>query len=239
MALMKTPNKAKKIVSLDELKEYFYESFVEGYKHLGWVIDQKKEKFKNVNLPVVSATGLETWARGFEKKIKNGFEKDLKMLDKNISENINFELFSKWIYYDQNLYIKYGFEELMIATSVTVLDNFKLENDPRVTKVGKILRKTSLDELPQLINIIRGDLSIIGPRPIVEEELEKYKNNKNKFLSITPGLTGYWAANGRSCTTYEQRMSMELFYIDNFSWKLDMKIFIKTIFAVLKKEGAV
>ena len=117
--------------------------------------------------------------------------------------------------------------------------NFKLENDPRVTKVGKILRKTSLDELPQLINIIRGDLSIIGPRPIVEEELEKYKNNKNKFLSITPGLTGYWAANGRSCTTYEQRMSMELFYIDNFSWKLDMKIFIKTIFAVLKKEGAV
>ena len=129
MALMKTPNKAKKIVSLDELKEYFYESFVEGYKHLGWVIDQKKEKFKNVNLPVVSATGLETWARGFEKKIKNGFEKDLKMFDKNISENINFELFSKWIYYDQNLYIKYGFEELMIATSLTVLDNFKLEND--------------------------------------------------------------------------------------------------------------
>lgn len=117
--------------------------------------------------------------------------------------------------------------------------NFKLENDPRITRIGKFLRKTSLDELPQLINIIKGDLSIIGPRPVVESELEKYQNNKNKFLSLTPGLTGYWAANGRSSTTYEQRMSMELFYIDNFSWKLDLKIFFKTILSVLKKEGAV
>ena len=71
-------------------------------------------------------------------------------------------------------------------------ENFKLENDPRVTKIGRILRKTSLDELPQLINIIKGDISIIGPRPVVEEELEKYGINKNKFLSVTPGLTGYW-----------------------------------------------
>ena len=71
-------------------------------------------------------------------------------------------------------------------------ENFKLENDPRVTKIGKVLRKTSLDELPQLINIIKGDISIIGPRPVVEEELEKYGINKNKFLSVTPGLTGYW-----------------------------------------------
>ena len=117
--------------------------------------------------------------------------------------------------------------------------NFKLENDPRITKMGKILRKTSLDELPQLINIIRGELSLIGPRPIVSRELEKYENNKNKFLSITPGLTGYWAANGRSNTTYEQRMIMELYYIDNISWKLDVKIFFRTILSVLKKEGAV
>ena len=116
--------------------------------------------------------------------------------------------------------------------------NFKLEHDPRVTKFGKLLRKTSLDELPQLINIIRGDLSIIGPRPVIEPELEKYENNKRKFLSITPGLTGYWAANGRSNTTYEQRMIMELYYIDNISWKLDLKIFFKTILSVLKKEGA-
>ena len=117
-------------------------------------------------------------------------------------------------------------------------ENFKLENDPRITKMGKFLRKTSLDELPQLINIIRGELSLIGPRPIVSRELEKYENNKRKFLSVTPGLTGYWAANGRSNISYEQRMIMELYYIDNISWKLDLKIFFKTILSVLKKEGA-
>lgn len=118
-------------------------------------------------------------------------------------------------------------------------ENYKLTNDPRITKVGKFLRKTSLDELPQLINIINGDLSIIGPRPLVADELEKYGVNKDKFLSVTPGLTGYWAANGRSNTTYEQRMEMELYYIDNLSLKMDIKVFFKTILSVLKKEGAI
>lgn len=117
-------------------------------------------------------------------------------------------------------------------------ENYKLTNDPRITKVGKFLRKTSLDELPQLINIINGDLSIIGPRPVIADELEKYGTNKDKFLSVTPGLTGYWAANGRSNTTYEQRMEMELYYIDNLSLKMDIKVFFKTILSVLKKEGA-
>lgn len=117
-------------------------------------------------------------------------------------------------------------------------ENYKLTNDPRITKVGKFLRKTSLDELPQLINIINGDLSIIGPRPVVADELEKYGVNKDKFLSVTLGLTGYWAANGRSNTTYEQRMEMELYYIDNLSLKMDIKVFFKTILSVLKKEGA-
>lgn len=118
-------------------------------------------------------------------------------------------------------------------------ENYKLTNDPRITKVGKFLRKTSLDELPQLINIINGDLSIIGPRPVVADELEKYGVNKDKFLSVTPGLTGYWAANGRSNTTYEQRMEMELYYIENLSLKMDIKVFFKTILSVLKKEGAI
>ena len=118
-------------------------------------------------------------------------------------------------------------------------ENYKLTNDPRITKVGKFLRKTSLDELPQLINIIKGDLSIIGPRPVVSDELKKYGTNTRKFLSVTPGLTGYWAANGRSCTSYEQRMQMELFYIDNLSWKMDIKVFFKTIEAVIKREGAI
>ncbi len=116
--------------------------------------------------------------------------------------------------------------------------NFKLQNDPRVTKMGRMLRKSSIDELPQLLNILKGELSLIGPRPVIKEELEKYKNNKEKFLSITPGLTGNWAANGRSCTSYKERMNMELYYIDNISFKLDTKIFFKTLQTVLKREGA-
>lgn len=118
-------------------------------------------------------------------------------------------------------------------------ENFKLQDDPRITKIGKILRKTSLDELPQIINIIKGDLSIIGPRPIIDEELEKYGENKEKFLSVTPGLTGYWQANGRSATTYEDRMKMELYYIDHMSAELDVKIFLKTFIKVFKAEGAI
>lgn len=116
--------------------------------------------------------------------------------------------------------------------------NFKLQNDPRVTKMGRMLRKSSIDELPQLLNILKGELSLIEPRPVIKEELEKYKNNKEKFLSITPGLTGNWAANGRSCTSYKERMNMELYYIDNISFKLDTKIFFKTLQTVLKREGA-
>ena len=115
----------------------------------------------------------------------------------------------------------------------------KLKKDPRITKLGNFLRKTSLDELPQIVNIMKGDLSIIGPRPVIEEELEKYGESKEKFLSVTPGLTGYWQANGRSSTTYEQRMEMELYYIDHISPKLDFKIFFKTIESVIKKEGAI
>lgn len=118
-------------------------------------------------------------------------------------------------------------------------ENFKIEGDPRITKVGKFLRKTSLDEVPQVINILKGDLSIIGPRPITKEEVERYEENKDKLLSITPGLTGYWAANGRSDITYKERMKMELYYVDNISFKLDLKIFFKTIIIVLKRQGAV
>ena len=118
-------------------------------------------------------------------------------------------------------------------------ENYKLDDDFRITKIGNILRKTSLDELPQLLNILKGDLSIIGPRPIVEEELERYGKNKSTFLSVTPGLTGYWAANGRSCTSYEDRMKMELYYVENISFKLDMKVFLKTVISVIKRQGAV
>ena len=115
----------------------------------------------------------------------------------------------------------------------------KLQNDPRITKIGNFLRKTSLDELPQMINILKGDMSFVGPRPVVEKEVEEYGENKEKFLSVKPGLTGYWQVNGRSSITYEERMKMELYYVDNCSLWLDIKIFFKTFIAVFKKEGAV
>lgn len=117
--------------------------------------------------------------------------------------------------------------------------NFKLDNDPRITRVGSFLRKTSLDELPQLINIIKGDMSIVGPRPIVEKEIKKYGVYFDKFASVTPGLTGYWQANGRSDTTYDERVQMDMYYIDNRSFIMDMKIIFKTVFAVIKKDGAI
>lgn len=115
----------------------------------------------------------------------------------------------------------------------------KLQNDPRITKIGNFLRKSSLDELPQMINILKGDMSFVGPRPVVEKEVEEYGANKDKFLSVRPGLTGYWQVNGRSNTTYEERMKMELYYVDNCSLWLDIKIFFKTFITVFKKEGAV
>lgn len=116
--------------------------------------------------------------------------------------------------------------------------NYKLENDFRITRIGKFLRKTSIDELPQLINILIGNMSVIGPRPVVEKELSKYGEHKDAFLSVKPGLTGYWQANGRSNTSYSDRINMELHYINNRSLLLDFQIFCKTIIAVIKREGA-
>lgn len=116
--------------------------------------------------------------------------------------------------------------------------NFKLENDPRITRIGSYLRKSSMDELPQLINILRGELSVVGPRPIVTQELERYGENKSKFLSVMPGLTGYWQAYARSTCTYEQRMEMELFYVENANFWWDIKIMFATVGTVLRGKGA-
>lgn len=116
--------------------------------------------------------------------------------------------------------------------------NFKLEDDPRITKFGKFLRRSSLDELPQLVNILKGELSVVGPRPVVTEELERYGENKEKFLSVTPGLTGYWQAYTRSNCSYEERMEMELFYVENANFWWDVKIIFATVGAVLSGRGA-
>ncbi|MFU7515541.1 sugar transferase [Clostridium sp. HCS.1] len=117
-------------------------------------------------------------------------------------------------------------------------ENFKLENDPRVTKIGNFIRKTSIDELPQLINVIKGDMSLVGPRPIVEDEVIKYGQYADKFFSVIPGVTGYWQANGRSDTTYDERVQMDMYYIDNRSLIMDFKIVLDTVVSVIRKEGA-
>ena len=116
---------------------------------------------------------------------------------------------------------------------------FKIEDDPRITKIGNFLRETSLDELPQLLNILKGDLSIVGPRPVVEDELENYGEDVNKLLSVKPGLTGYWQAYARNDVIYAtgERQKMELYYVDNSSLWFDIKIFFKTFVAVFKKTG--
>ena len=117
-------------------------------------------------------------------------------------------------------------------------ENFKLKNDPRITRVGKFLRNTSLDELPQLINIFIGNMSLVGPRPIVEEELEWYGEKKSVLLSVRPGLTGWWATNGRSEVSYPERCDYELYYVYNCSILLDIKILFKTFSAVFSRKGA-
>lgn len=117
-------------------------------------------------------------------------------------------------------------------------ENYKLKDDPRITKIGKFLRRTSLDELPQLINILKGDMSIVGPRPVVDEELNWYGDKKDKLLSVKPGLTGWWAVNGRSNVPYPERCDLELYYVDHISFALDVKIILKTLGAIIKKDGA-
>lgn len=116
--------------------------------------------------------------------------------------------------------------------------NQKLENDPRITKIGKILRKTSLDEIPQFLNVFKGDMSLIGPRPLVDGELEEHDGNSEIYQKVRPGITGWWAANGRSCTSYEERLELEYFYVKNCSIGLDIKCIFRTIKAIITKRGA-
>lgn len=116
-------------------------------------------------------------------------------------------------------------------------ENQKLEDDPRITKIGKLLRKTSLDELPQMINVLRGDMSLVGPRPLVPGELEAHGGTK-LYWEVKPGITGWWAIHGRSDTDYKERLELEYYYIKNRSLKLDIICILKTIVAVFTHEGA-
>lgn len=118
---------------------------------------------------------------------------------------------------------------------------FKIDNDPRITKIGNFLRKTSLDELPQLFNVLCNDMSLVGPRPLIESEIQTYYEDTNDvLLAVKPGVTGYWQAYARNNATYQsgERQKMEMYYVRNASLWLDIKILFKTVESVLKKSGA-
>jgi len=116
---------------------------------------------------------------------------------------------------------------------------YKLKNDPRIYTVGKFLRKTSLDELPQFWNVLKGDLSVVGPRPVTREEVQKYFQEKaTKILSVKPGLTGIWQTSGRNLLTFDERIVLEETYIDQQSFALDLKIICKTVAHLFCAKGA-
>ena len=117
-------------------------------------------------------------------------------------------------------------------------ENFKFENDPRVTRVGAILRKTSLDELPQIWNVLRGDMSLVGPRPITHAEGEMYGIHYSEYKSVRPGLTGLWQVSGRSDTTYDERVALDVDYVRNLSFFSDLRILFATVSIVLRRTGA-
>lgn len=114
--------------------------------------------------------------------------------------------------------------------------NRKLRCDPRITPIGSLLRKSSLDELPQLFNVLRGEMSIVGPRPITDEELDRYESSVGAYLACRPGITGLWQVSGRSSTTYGKRVACDAFYARNWSMALDVKIMIVTIPSLLSSE---
>ena len=107
-------------------------------------------------------------------------------------------------------------------------ETHKLKNDPRITNIGKFLRKTSLDEIPQFLNVIKMEMSIIGPRPIVKKEIQKYGKSYNKVISIKPGITGLWQVSGRNNLSYKRRVILDCLYVDNISPLLDLRIIIRT-----------
>ena len=121
-----------------------------------------------------------------------------------------------------------------------VKNSYKLppDKDPRITGFGRFLRKSSVDELPQFFNILKGEMSLIGPRPVVEEELAQYGDRVDKFLSVTPGAMGYWQASGRSTVHYPERCDLELYYVDHASLWFDIKILFRNIISIFKTEGA-
>ena len=117
-------------------------------------------------------------------------------------------------------------------------ENYKLKSDPRLTRLGAFLRRSSLDELPQFLNVLRGEMSLVGPRMKTPVEVEKYGEFKRALLTVKPGITGYWQVHGRQTVDYNERIRMDMYYIQNWSLAMDLWILFKTPLKVLRKEGA-
>ncbi|MCS8571616.1 sugar transferase [Pediococcus pentosaceus] len=159
----------------------------------------------------------------FYKQIRMGYHGEKFGMYKFRSMVVNAD---EKLHADKELYAKY------------VANNYKLEpaDDPRITKVGAFLRKTSIDEIPQFINILKGDMSLVGPRPVVEAELVEY--DAEKLLSVKPGAMGLWQASGRSEIGYPERAEIEMEYIDNASIGFDLKIMFMNLFNIFRGKGA-
>jgi lipopolysaccharide/colanic/teichoic acid biosynthesis glycosyltransferase len=117
-------------------------------------------------------------------------------------------------------------------------NGWKVNHDPRVTRIGHVLRRTSLDELPQLFNVLKGEMSLVGPRPVPVYEFEEYSSDHRRRMAALPGITGLWQVSGRCAVPFEEQMRMDLEYVDSWSLLLDMKILLRTIPAVVSGEGA-
>lgn len=153
----------------------------------------------------------------------------------------NGKKFKAWKFRSMVINSQEMLEEILATDPVRAAEwekDRKFSDDPRITKIGKFLRKTSLDEIPQLFNIIAGEMSFVGPRPVTEGELCKYGKYANYVFSVTPGLSGMWQVSGRSDTGYEERITLDTYYIQNWSLWLDIWILIKTFWVVIKGKGA-
>jgi lipopolysaccharide/colanic/teichoic acid biosynthesis glycosyltransferase len=154
---------------------------------------------------------------------------------------------------DRSVFYKYKFRT-MVPDAERVLEEllrsnqkvreeyertYKIKNDPRITRFGRLLRRTSLDELPQILNVILGDMSWVGPRDILDSELKMYGDFADKFVTVKPGITGFWQVSGRSKLPYSERVRLDMYYIDHVSVLLDLRILVQTIPVVLFGDGAV
>ena len=142
---------------------------------------------------------------------------------------------------DDKLHIEYQQKFIAGRAEANVGDDdrpaYKLRNDPRITPVGRVLRRLSLDEIPQLLNVLRGDMSMVGPRPPIPYEVEAYELWHRKRLDMKPGLTGLWQVSGRNRLPFEEMVKLDLFYIENWSLLLDLKIILRTALAVFRGDG--